>query len=66
MSPSLPPLLPDGMPLLGYLPAFYRNRMQVLQRGYTTCSRRGSPYRWSPVVRRTHYELYSGVDVCGV
>ena len=34
---SLPPLLPGGMPLLGHLPAFYRDRMQVLRRGYAAC-----------------------------
>src|SRR5262245_15846474 len=33
----LPPLLPGGMLLLGHLPAFYRDRMQVLQRGYDLC-----------------------------
>jgi sterol 14-demethylase len=37
MSLSLPPLLPGGMPLLGHLPAFYRDRIQVLQRGYALC-----------------------------
>jgi sterol 14alpha-demethylase len=34
---SLPPLLPGGMPLLGHLRAFYRDRMQVLRRGYAAC-----------------------------
>jgi sterol 14alpha-demethylase len=33
----LPPLLPSGIPLLGHLRAFYRDRMQVLQRGYAVC-----------------------------
>jgi len=37
MSLSLPPLLPGGMPLLSHLHAFYRDRMQVLCRGYATC-----------------------------
>src|SRR5438128_11684390 len=37
MSLLLPPLLPGGMPLLGHLPAFYRDRMQVLRRGYAAC-----------------------------
>jgi hypothetical protein len=34
---SLPPLLPGGIPLLGHLPAFYRDHMQVLDRGYALC-----------------------------
>ncbi len=33
----LPPLVPGGMPLLGHLPAFYRDRMQVLRHGYAVC-----------------------------
>src|SRR5215831_9002274 len=33
----LPPLLSGGVPLLGHLHAFYRDRMQVLQRGYALC-----------------------------
>src|SRR5947199_2709722 len=37
MSLLLPPLLPGGMPLLGHLPALYRDRMQVLRRGYAAC-----------------------------
>ncbi len=37
MSLSLPPLVPGGMPLLGHLRAFYRDRMQVLRRGYAAC-----------------------------
>src|SRR5437870_13225898 len=37
MSLLLPPLVPGGMPLLGHLPAFYRDRMQVLHRGYAAC-----------------------------
>ena len=37
MPPSLPSLLPGGMPLLGHLRAFYRDRTQVLNRGYTAC-----------------------------
>jgi hypothetical protein len=34
---SLPPLLPGGLPLLGHLRAFYRDRTARLRRGYATC-----------------------------
>jgi sterol 14-demethylase len=37
MPPSLPPLLPGGMPLLGHLRAFYRDRMHLLRQGYAAC-----------------------------
>src|SRR5712691_6490970 len=37
MPPSLPPLLPGGMPLLDHLRAFYRDRTHLLRQGYAAC-----------------------------
>src|SRR4030095_1471552 len=62
MSLSLPPLLPGGIPLLGHLPAFYRDRMQVLHRGYAVCGPicrlRLGPQSMVVLVGPTYHEFF--------
>src|SRR5215813_1820485 len=62
MSLSLPPLVPGGMPLLGHLRAFYRDRMQVLRRGYTACGPmfrlRLGPQSMVVLVGPTYHEFF--------
>ena len=62
MLPSLPPLLPGGMPLLGHLRAFYRDRTHLLNQGYAACGPifrlRLGPQSMVVLVGPTYHEFF--------